>query len=76
MAVGEPAKISDYAVYKGCGACNRRCPVGVNIKRIVQERENGKKENSDKSGIENYIHCKSCSFFCKAGKNIALYIQQ
>lgn len=74
-AIGHPARISNEAVCKGCGRCNRKCPSGVNIKKIVGRRETDSQADISDLGIENCIRCGSCTFFCRAGKNIAEYLR-
>ena len=59
--------------YQG-GRCNRKCPAGVDIREIVKIREKNPKADISNYGIENCIHCKSCTFFCRAGKNIQEYL--
>jgi Na+-translocating ferredoxin:NAD+ oxidoreductase RnfC subunit len=73
-AIGHSAKISNNAACKGCGMCNRKCPVGVNIKNIVKRREVDKQADISDLGIDNCIHCGSCTYFCRAGKDITEYL--
>lgn len=75
-AIGHPVRISNDAACKGCGMCNRKCPAGVNIKKIVGRRETDSQADISDLGIENCIHCGSCTFFCRAGKNIAEYLNK
>jgi Predicted NADH:ubiquinone oxidoreductase, subunit RnfC len=74
-AVGRAADISNNAACKGCGRCNRKCPKGVNIKNIVKRREQDPKVDISDLRVEHCIHCGSCTFFCRAGKNIAEYFE-
>ena len=74
-AIGDPADISNKAACKGCGKCNRKCPSGVNIKNIVKRREIDSQADISDLGAENCIHCGTCTFFCRAGKNIAEYLE-
>ena len=73
-AVGNPASITNEEICKGCGRCNHKCPAGVDIRGIVKMREKNPKADISNYGIENCIHCKSCTFFCRAGKNIQEYL--
>lgn len=75
-AIGEPARISNNRACKGCGKCNRKCPAWVDVKKIVKRREIDIKADIDGLGIENCIHCGSCTFFCKAGKDITQYLKR
>ncbi len=73
-AIGESANISNNAACKGCGMCNRKCPAGVNIRAIVKRREIDNQADLSDLGIENCMHCGSCTFFCRAGKDITEYL--
>ena len=73
-AVGNPVPITNANACKGCGRCNHKCPAGVDIRGIVKIREKNPKADISNYGIENCIHCKSCTFFCRAGKNIQEYL--
>lgn len=75
-AIGHPAKITNSVACKGCGMCNRKCPAGVNVKKIVKQKEADSEAEISDLGIENCIHCGSCTFFCRAGKNIAEYLEK
>jgi Na+-translocating ferredoxin:NAD+ oxidoreductase RnfC subunit len=74
-SIGYPAKISNDTACKGCGTCNRKCPSGVNVRKIVKLREADNQADISDLGIENCISCNSCTFFCKAGKNISEYLK-
>lgn len=75
-AIGQSAKISNNMACKGCGMCNRKCPEGVNVKAIVKRREIDKQLDISDLGIENCIHCGSCTFFCRVGKDITEYLER
>lgn len=67
-AIGQSANISNDAACKGCGMCSRKCPAGVNVKKIVKRREKDKQADISDLGAENCIHCGSCTFFAEPGK--------
>lgn len=73
VAVGSPADISNKQPCKGCGNCNRKCPVGVDIREIVKRREKDIRADISGLGLEKCVHCGSCTFFCRAGKDTAAY---
>jgi Na+-translocating ferredoxin:NAD+ oxidoreductase RnfC subunit len=75
-AIGNTTDISNNVACKGCGKCNRNCPAGVNIKKIVKRKEANLQADITDLGTENCIHCGSCTFFCRAGKNIAEYLEK
>ena len=73
VAIGKPANITNQNACKGCGRCNRKCPSGVRIREIVKRREKNMQADISDLGLENCIHCGSCTYFCKAGKNTMAY---
>ena len=70
-AIGVSAHIFNENACKKCGKCTRKCPMGVNVKEIVRRREQNQDADVTGLGLEKCIHCNSCTYFCKAGKNIA-----
>ncbi len=73
-AIGQPAKLSNKTDCKGCGACNRKCPAGVDVRRIVRTLERDSHADLAGLGAEKCISCGSCTFFCHAGKDISEYM--
>ena len=71
----EVAHNSNENKCKGCGGCRRICPQGVNVKEIVRRKEKDGNADISDLGIEKCIHCNSCTYVCKAAKNIAEYLQ-
>lgn len=59
---------------KGCGRCNRVCPMGVKVKKIVALKEKDKNADISGLGVEQCIHCNTCSYVCAAKKNIFEYL--
>lgn len=53
-----------------CGLCSRKCPMNVNVKKIVLAIDNKTSEDLTQYNIDKCIRCGTCSYFCKAGKNI------
>lgn len=74
-AVGHPATITNDSKCKGCGKCSRKCPAGVNIRKIVQLREADRLADISDLGIDKCIRCGSCTFFCRAGKDNFRYLE-
>lgn len=73
-AIGQPAKLSNITDCKGCGSCNRKCPSKVDVRGIVKTLERDPQANLKGFGAENCISCGSCTFFCRAGKDISEYL--
>ncbi len=59
---------------KGCGACSRKCPMGIDVKSIIARKE--KDPNADISAFhpETCIHCGSCTWYCHANKLPGAYM--
>ncbi|BBF43615.1 electron transport complex protein RnfC [Lachnospiraceae bacterium KM106-2] len=55
---------------KHCGKCVRKCPQGIDVRKIVSIRQ--KDSNADISIYqpEQCIHCGTCTYFCRASINI------
>lgn len=75
-AIGTPASISNEHSCKGCGKCSRKCPMGVQVREIVKRREKDPGADITGLGAEKCIHCGSCTFFCRAGKNLSALLGQ
>lgn len=69
IGIGEAAEYHNEAKCKGCGACTRKCPKGIDVKRIIRSIEKGDLSNLEAYGIDQCMHCGTCSYFCSAGKN-------
>ena len=61
---------------RGCGACERHCPEGVSVRKIMKAIEKTNTDSLEKYGIEKCIGCGACSYYCKAGKNTMQIIQE
>lgn len=60
---------------KGCGRCNRVCPMGVKVKKIVALKEKDRNADISGLGVEQCLHCNTCSYVCAAKKNIFEYLE-
>jgi len=69
VLASEVAQFNNLAKCKGCGACERKCPSGVSIRKIVKAVEKQQKNGMEEYGTQNCIGCGTCSYYCKAGKN-------
>ena len=54
---------------KGCGACSRKCPMGIRVDRIIRVMEKENHAEIKEYQPEICIQCGACTYFCKAGKN-------
>lgn len=72
-AIGNRVELTNEHACKGCGKCNRKCPVGVDVREIVRRREKDMHADISGLGMEKCIHCGCCTFFCRAEKNTLEY---
>lgn len=54
---------------KGCGACSRKCPMGIKVGRIIRAMEKENHGEIKEYQPETCIQCGACTYFCKVGKN-------
>lgn len=79
VGLGEMPDYENSRKCVGCGQCERNCPSGVNIRKIVQYSEkNGKVDAEQCSGFraDSCIGCGACTYFCHAGKDIRALVAQ
>lgn len=69
IGLGSAAEYDNGAKCKKCGACSKKCPMGVDVKRMINAIEKGDFANLQAYGIDKCIHCGTCSYYCRAGKN-------
>ena len=69
IGFGSVAEYDNEAKCKRCGACSKKCPMGVDVKQIINAIEKGDSANLEVYGLDKCIHCGTCSYYCKAGKN-------
>lgn len=69
IAVGSMVQLNNEARCKGCGACKKNCPMGVNVAKAVKAIEKGDSNKAVFYGAQSCIQCGACSYFCHAGKN-------
>lgn len=72
-AISPEPSISNENRCKGCGACARKCPSGVKVRKIVKALERNPKADISVHRPEKCIQCGSCAYFCVAGKIPYLY---
>jgi len=57
-----------------CGRCTRRCPMGVNVKKIVVAKEKDPAADTSEFGLDQCMHCGTCAYFCPAGNAVSEYL--
>lgn len=56
---------------KHCGGCTKKCPMDLKVMKMVQKVE--KKDLSNISEFKPHLclNCGTCTYFCRAGKNVS-----
>ena len=62
------AVLSNQNRCKGCGACSRKCPAGIDVRKIVSLREQNADADISLYHPEACLHCGSCTWFCHGNK--------
>jgi ferredoxin len=71
IAVGLLPKYKESVQCINCGLCRLRCPMGLNVKKIVDLLDEGKMLEAQTHNIDRCISCGICSYVCLAGKNLS-----
>lgn len=66
--------ISNSNKCKGCGACSKNCPAGIDVRKIVRLREKDETADISMFNPERCIKCGSCVWFCCASKRPGYYV--
>lgn len=72
IAIGNAPIYENAAKCKGCNACTRNCPVGIDVQKIVRlsEKERLTKDMIGALKSSACIGCGTCTYGCVAGKNV------
>lgn len=70
------ALLSNDFKCKGCGKCQRKCPVKLPLKKIVALKEKNIFSDLDEFNTEDCLRCGACAFFCSASKIPFEYFQK
>lgn len=73
-AVGKENSLSNDNKCKKCGACSKKCPVGIPVREIVRAREKDMNADISMYHPERCIKCGSCVYFCTADKLPGVYV--
>lgn len=65
----EVAVFDNDAKCRGCGKCASKCPMNVQVSKIMKADESNTYDKVKEYGIDNCIGCGTCSYYCRAGKN-------
>ncbi len=76
VAYGQDIAFSEDSKCKKCGACAKKCPMGVKVHEIVSALEKDKNADISMYQPELCINCGTCTYHCRAGKNTMNTIQQ
>ena len=70
IAYGKAPDYDTASKCKGCGGCSAKCPMQINVKKIVKKVEGGDRKGLKELHPERCIGCNSCTYICSAGKNL------
>ncbi|MDO5291807.1 MAG: 4Fe-4S dicluster domain-containing protein [bacterium] len=76
VAFGPAATFDNEAKCKMCGACKRKCPMHVEVVKILHSIKENNTEHLKDYKIMDCIGCGTCSYYCAAGRNIMEMVQQ
>lgn len=65
----EVAEFDNESRCRGCGKCASKCPMNVQVNRIIKDDEKKVYTHMKEYGIDACIGCGTCSYYCRAGKN-------
>lgn len=69
VAYGTNIEFNDDSKCRKCGACARKCPMGIKVHKIVSTLEKDKNADVSIYHPELCINCGTCTYHCRAGKN-------
>lgn len=76
IAYGEPLPFVDHAACKKCGKCSSRCPMGIQLHKIISITEKNPKADVTSLGLAKCIECGTCSYVCGAMRNNMKFIRE
>lgn len=74
-AAGHAVESYSMGKCKGCGKCQRVCPMQIKVKEIVRRRDKNPQADISGLGAERCLHCNSCAYVCAAHKNVSGYME-
>lgn len=75
VAYGTNIEFNEASKCKKCGACARKCPMGIKVHKIVSTLEKDKNADVSMYQPELCINCGTCTYHCRAGKNTMSTVQ-
>ncbi|MDO5521151.1 MAG: 4Fe-4S dicluster domain-containing protein [bacterium] len=76
VAFGPAATFDNEAKCKMCGACSRKCPMHIQVSKILHAIKENDTKHLEEYKIMDCIGCGTCSYYCKAGRNIMEMVQE
>lgn len=71
IATGNIPKYKESVQCSRCAICLTHCPAGINVRRIAQLVDSGKKDEARAFNPEKCIRCGICSYLCPAGRKLS-----
>ena len=75
-AYANPPILDNKNRCRRCGRCKRKCPMNIDIAKIVQFADKNKGLNYAIYNPERCIQCGCCTYFCPALKNVSEYVEK
>jgi len=73
-AYANPPRLDNKNKCRRCGNCKRKCPMNIDIAKIVQLIDKNQSFDYDLYNPERCIQCGCCTYFCPALKNVSGYV--
>lgn len=76
IAFGEKTPFLEDSKCKRCGACSKKCPMGVEVYQVVRAYEKNQKVDLLACHMEQCIECGNCTYVCPANRNNMNFLQR
>lgn len=73
IAIGQMPSYEAAERCKGCGACTRNCPAGVEVQRLIKHVQRNGMRDADECARYRALYCigcGACTYGCVAGKDV------
>ena len=73
IAIGQMPSYEAAERCKGCGACTRNCPAGVEVRRLIKHVQRNGMRDADECARYRALYCigcGACTYGCVAGKDV------
>jgi electron transport complex protein RnfC len=71
IATGGIPKYKESVQCSRCGMCLAHCPAGINVRRVAELMDAGKRDEAAAFNPDKCIRCGICSYLCPAGRKLS-----